>query len=75
MFKNVPDPKAKRGAIQKSMLILSRYPFFDLFEPILREAIGKYIVSASLSFLNFSLQSSLLFFLDLVREYQQIELN
>jgi hypothetical protein len=49
MFKNVPDPKAKRGAIQKSMLILSRYPYFDLFEPILREAIGKYIVNTFLS--------------------------
>jgi hypothetical protein len=52
MFKNVPDSKAKRGAIQTSMVILSRYPFFDIFEPILREALSQYIETNDSSILK-----------------------
>jgi hypothetical protein len=45
-FRNVRDASARRGAVQKSMLLLARQPFFSMFEPVLREALLQYMSGA-----------------------------
>ena len=39
MFLNKSDKNARRGAIQKSLLLVSRAPIFDLYQPILRHSL------------------------------------
>lgn len=40
MFQNKSDKTVRRGAIQKSLLIISRAPIFDIYQPILRHALA-----------------------------------
>lgn len=42
-FRNVRDPSVPRGAIQKSMLILSYQPYFSIFLPLCRAALTRYM--------------------------------
>lgn len=39
MFLNKSDKNARRGAIQKSLLLISRAPIFEVYQPILRHAL------------------------------------
>lgn len=43
--RNIRDASVKRGSIQKSLFIVSRQPYYDLFVRILREAVHKCIAS------------------------------
>jgi len=42
-FRNVPDASKKRGAVQMSMLLLLKKPFFLLFKPIVQEALCRFM--------------------------------
>ncbi len=42
-FRNLPDPSKPRGAVQMSMLLLLRKPFFLLFKPIVQEALRRFM--------------------------------
>eukprot|EP00698_Gefionella_okellyi_P024287 TRINITY_DN851_c0_g4_i2.p1 TRINITY_DN851_c0_g4~~TRINITY_DN851_c0_g4_i2.p1 ORF type:complete len:337 (-),score=41.77 TRINITY_DN851_c0_g4_i2:406-1416(-) len=42
-FRNVRDAAVRRGATQKAMLILAKHPYFNIFEPLLREGLSQYM--------------------------------
>ena len=47
-FRNVKDASARRGAVQKAMLLLARQPFFSMFEPLLREALMQFMAGTDM---------------------------
>ena len=45
-FRNKKDPTVKRGAVMKSIVMLSRRPFFSFYLPLLREALRRHMDEA-----------------------------
>ena len=45
-FRNKKDASVKRGAIMKSIVLLSRRPFFSFYLPLLREALRRFMDEA-----------------------------
>jgi hypothetical protein len=41
IFQQVSDPTAKRGAVQKSIIIFSRQPYFIFYENIIKMALNE----------------------------------
>eukprot|EP01080_Neovahlkampfia_damariscottae_P006985 gene6985-11151_t len=45
IFQQVSDPNAKRGAVQKSIIIFSRKPYFIFYENIIKLALNEILVN------------------------------
>lgn len=52
IFKNKADKTVKRGAVQKSILLISKQPYFSLYEPILKHCINYYFEHKPKNFLK-----------------------
>ena len=46
-FRNKKDPTVKRGAVMRSIVLLSRRPFFSFYLPLLREALRRFMDEAA----------------------------
>ena len=46
-FRNKKDPAVKRGAVMRSIVLLSRRPFFSFYLPLLREALRRFMDEAA----------------------------
>lgn len=42
-YKNVKDPSVRRGYVQKSLLLLSTEPLFNVYIPLLRATLGQFM--------------------------------
>lgn len=47
LFRNKRDKSVKRGAIQKSLLLLATKPLFSVWEPLMRASILRYAFPSS----------------------------